>query len=116
MKADYGSDAEMEANLHRLRVSEPNMRCPSDHRIARMCINPACKLSLICNEAECKSCEDAHDSCPSVRLPGVTNLINGRVDKYKEFISEGIEIEISFMKEIQEARSQLNRKFILGNF
>ena len=74
----YFNDAELEAKLNSLRKDDPNIRCPQDHMVVKLCINPKChRSSLRCSDDNCKSCgRDSHPTCINLPFEEFLFLIN----------------------------------------
>lgn len=62
------------------------MICRSKHKITRVCVNPKCKVSLMCSEEECPHCgNNVHRLCSLIPLNNFTKVLNDKISAYKEF-------------------------------
>ena len=86
------------------------LSCEGERRIERMCINPHChQPSLTCYDDDCQACKsDSHIHCCGVKLKGVTDLLNKRVSRQRNFVNNVSEIEDQFIALLQQTRQPIS--------
>lgn len=112
MEIEGINDEKFEAMLDSLRVAEPEILCNSGNKIVKICVNPKCKVALQCAEPFCKDCGiNVHQMCPSFPLAAITQILNSRADKYKEFISKVLEMDRELINAILESKKELTSQY-----
>lgn len=90
------------------KIKQPEFKCGGSYPIARMCINSDCKeSSLVCNNLDCGKCGKNHKSCTQIALSYITDKLQVRLLKQKEFIQNVCNIENEFIKEIHKSTRNL---------
>ena len=70
------------------------LMCPEGHKVDYLCTNPKCKNALICVSDDCKFCQnDTHDDCQTIKLKGLTKMLDKYVSNCKEHMTEIIKME-----------------------
>ena len=112
----YFSDAELEAKLNTLRKEDPNLRCPYDRKVVKLCTNSVCKYaSLRCSDADCVTCgQTSHPSCESISLEDFLLLLNQRGEKVKNFMVKVLEIEEVLIDAVRRSQRELINKYSSG--
>jgi hypothetical protein len=77
MKEEVLPDEKLEAMLNRLRFKVPNIKCPSGHKVTRLCVSSKCNNALRCDDEKCKDCgRTLHKICGFMPLKDMTDLMN----------------------------------------
>jgi hypothetical protein len=112
MEKSNSHDENLDAVMDKLKVAEPAIVCNSGHKIVKVCSNPRCEKALQCGEPSCKECGlNVHPMCPSYPLAGITQLLNNRIRKYKEFATKISDVDDELIKAIYESKKELAAEF-----
>lgn len=112
---DFGSTyGETEDELSRLDrpIVHPNIECPSNFKVKRICANKKCsqKNSFYCESESCGSCR-VHDSCTSYSIEYITDRVNHKTAYLRGYIKELLNLENMLIQEMRETRKTLINKY-----
>ena len=93
----------------------PQLSCRQGNTVSRVCLNPECRLALICDNPGCHSCgRGIHKFCYSTALDQFTALVNQPLISFGGFVGSLTEIEEVLMQKIRDNREEVVRRHPFG--